>query len=135
MSGVYGVQASAGTAKIPYERASLKIMFPCSPDNVDSLTLAALKEIKAIQSEGVIEEDILSAQEIQRRNMEENLEKNGFWIGSLQKIYRHNASMDLLIRHDELIRQITSEEMKRVANQYFDVEAYLRVVLYPKDLE
>ena len=90
-----------------------------------------MKEIRKIQAEGAKEEDIQSAQEIQRRNMEENLKTNGFWIGSLQKIYRNNTSMDFLIHYDELIKKISSEEMKRVANEYIDTGDYLRVVLYP----
>ena len=135
MSGVYGVQASAGIGKTPYEKAYLKILFPCSPENVDSLTSAALKEIRKIQAEGAEEEDIQSAQEIQRRNMEENLKTNGFWISSLQTIYRNNTSMDLLTRYDELIKKISSEEMKRVANEYIDTGKYLRVVLYPEQLK
>ncbi len=135
MSGVYGVQASAGMGKIPYERAYLKIVFPCSPENTDSLTHAALKEIKQIQSEGVEEEDIQTAQEIQRRNMEDNLKKNNFWIGSLQHIYRYKASMDLLVHPDEFTKKITSQELKRVASEYLDTDNYLRVVLYPEPSE
>jgi zinc protease len=132
MSGVYGVQANAGLGKVPYEKAYLKILFPCSPENVDSLTSAALKEIRKIQTEGAKKEDIQSAQEIQRRNMEENLKTNGFWISSLQRIYRENVSMDILIHYDEWIKKISSEEIKRVANEYIDTGNYLRVVLYPE---
>jgi zinc protease len=131
MSGVYGIQTDAGMGKIPYERAYLKILFPCSPENVDSLTSAALKEIKKIQAEGAKEEDIQSEREIQRRNMEENLKTNGFWISSLQKIYRNNTSMDVLIHYDGMIKKITSEGLKRVANEYIDTGKYLRVVLFP----
>ncbi|HJX71598.1 MAG TPA: insulinase family protein [Bacteroidales bacterium] len=131
MSGVYYVEASAGLGKIPYERAFLKILFPCSPDNVDSLTSAILKEITKIQAEGVKEDDLQSTQEIQRRNMEENLKTNGYWIGSLQEIYRNKMSMNLLIDYNASIQKITSEELKRIANEYIDTGTYLRVSLFP----
>ena len=131
MSGVYAVQAYAGLGKIPYERAFLKILFPCSPDNVDSLTSAILKEITKIQAEGVKEDDLQSTQEIQRRNMEENLKTNGYWIGSLQEIYRNKMSMNLLIDYNASIQKITSEELKRIANEYIDTGTYLRVSLFP----
>jgi zinc protease len=135
MSGVYGVQATAGMGKTPYERAYLQIVFPCSPENVDSLTSAALKVITEIQAEGTSEDDIQSAREIQRRNMEENLKTNGYWMSSLLEIYRNKMSVNLLVNYDAFIKKITSEELKRVVNKYIGTDSYLRVVLYPEQTE
>ncbi|MBN2213223.1 MAG: insulinase family protein [Bacteroidales bacterium] len=135
MSGVYGVQAAAGMGKIPYERAYLKILFPCSPENTDSLTSAALKEITKIQTEGAKENDIQASQEILRRNIEESLKTNEYWISSLQDIYLKDRSVDLLVNYDESIRKITSEELKRIAAKYIDTGNYIRAVLYPEGSE
>ncbi len=135
MSGVYGVQATAGMKKVPYERTYLQTVFPCSPENVDSLTSAALKVIEEIQAEGASEDDIQSTREIQRRNMEENLRTNGYWMSSLQEIYRNRISVDLLVDYDTFIKKITSEAFKRIANEYIDTNSYLRVVLLPEHAE
>ncbi|MFO7659024.1 MAG: insulinase family protein [Bacteroidales bacterium] len=133
MSGVYGVSASAGMEKIPYEHASLEIYFPCSPDNTDSLTNTALKQIQKIQAEGVSEEDIATAKEIQRRSIEESLKTNGYWLGKLQQVYRHKLTPQVLVDHQKVLEFITTDEIKRIAN-LFDTNTYLRAVLYPETL-
>lgn len=135
MSGVYGVRASAGMGKIPYEQAWLEVMFPCSPDNADSLTQAVLNQIKKIQHDGITAEDVKTAREIQRRSIEENLKTNNHWIRSIQEVYRNNLSTDLLTKYNEILENITSEEIKRVANEYIDLEKYLRAVLYPEKIQ
>ncbi len=135
MSGVYGVQASAGMGKIPYDREYLQIYFPCSPENSDSLTQRALKEIKNIQKNGISNEEVKTSKEIDRRSFEENLKTNSYWINSLKEIYQNHTSTDLLVRYNEVIETITSDEIKRVANEYIDTKNYLRAVLYPENYQ
>ena len=132
MSEIYGIQTDAGMEKIPYDRAHLKILFPCSPDNIDSLTVAAINEIKRIQNEGVSAEDIEAAKEIQRRAMEVNLMENSYWIGTLLDIYTNNKSLDILTKYKQLIDDISSDELKRIANQYINLNDYIRVALMPE---
>ena len=36
------------------------------------------------------------------------------------------------LTEEQYIDLITSEELQRVANKYFDIDRYLRVVLYPE---
>ncbi|MBN2612361.1 MAG: insulinase family protein [Bacteroidales bacterium] len=133
MSGVYNVSASAGLDRIPYERASLDIYFPCSPGNTDSLTNAVLKEVQKIQTEGISAEDIAASKEIERRSIEESLKTNGFWLSKLQGIYRYNLSPGVLVNINEVLENITPEEIQRIAND-FDTNIYLRAVLYPESL-
>ncbi len=131
MSGVYGIRTSAGIRKVPYEHAYLQIIFPCSPSNVDSLTNAALAEIKKIREQGVSDQDIKKAREIQRREIEKDLKTNSFWISNLQSHYQDGTSFLVFTDYNKLIEDITSDELKRVAGNYINIDEYIRVVLMP----
>lgn len=134
MSGVYGVRASAFMSKIPYEKAGLQITIPCSPENVDNLIGAAIRELKEIQENGVPEEDLIKAKEIYRRDKEKKLEMNKFWLETLVKFYMNGKEFEDIVSYENL-ELITSENIQRVAKQYINSEEYLQVVLYPESMK
>ena len=130
LSGAYHVGAAADLGRIPYSRAFLNVMIPCSPDNTDKLTQVAIDEIASIQKNGVKPEDLVKVKEAQRRELERNMKENGFWIGELANGYR-NDDPALITRYSEWINNLTSEEIQAAANK-FDLKNYVRVVLYPE---
>lgn len=131
LSGVYSVRASASISTIPYERATLNITIPCSPDNADSLVAAALKEIVNVQENGVSEKDVKKAKETWRRQKEKNLERNGYWLSSLRNHYLYGNELDKIPSFDNM-NKITSKDLQRVAEKYIDLNNYVKVVLYPE---
>lgn len=134
MSGVYNVRASGTLSKIPYEHASLSISIPCSPDNANKLVDAAIKEIKTIQESGVTEDDLAKAKEIYKRDKEKRLEQNGYWLGALKNCYIYEREFDKITSY-ELMDEITSDALQRVAKEYINIDEYLKVVLYPEETE
>jgi len=132
MSGIYGINTSAGINKIPYSHAYLQILFPCSPSNIDSLTNAALAEIKKIQQQGVPDEDLKKAKEIQRREIEKNLKENRYWLNNLQECYLYGIPFSRFTDYNEIIDDLSSDELKRVANEYIELGEYVKVVLVPE---
>jgi zinc protease len=131
MSGVYGISTNAGINKIPYSHAYLQILFPCSPSNIDSLTNTALAEVKKIQQKGVSDEDLKKAKEIQRREIEENLKENRYWLNNLQQCYLYGIPFSRFTDYNKMIDDLSSDELKRVANEYIDLDEYVKVVLIP----
>ena len=134
MSGVYGVRTNATINKVPYEYAALSITIPCSPDNVDSLVAASLKQIKEFQENGVKQEDIDKSREIYKRGKEKSLEENGWWLSSLKNVYVYDREFEKITSF-EAMEDITSEEIQRVANKYINLDEYLQVVLYPEEMK
>jgi zinc protease len=132
MSGVYGISTNAGISKIPYSHAYLQIIFPCSPSNIDSLTNAALSEVKKIQEHGVSDEDLKKAREIQRREIEKNLKENRYWLNNLQQCYVYGIPFSRFTDYEKMIEGLSSDELQRVANEYIDLDEYVKVVLFPE---
>jgi zinc protease len=131
MSGVYTVRVGSSLQKIPYMHSSLQITMPCSPDNVDSLVSAAIAEIKKIQVSGVDEKEIIKAKETRKRTLENDVKTNKFWLSGIQDAILNGTDLSA-ITQEKYIDQISSQEMQRVANEYFNTDEYLQVVLYPE---
>ncbi|MBN1952403.1 MAG: insulinase family protein [Bacteroidales bacterium] len=134
MSGVYGVRSSASYSKIPYEHTVFQVMIPCAPENVDGLVEAAIGELKKIQEEGVDEANLQKVREAKKRALETNLQKNDYWLKQLENSVTMGTDFKS-ITNDLYMKFITSDEIQRVANKYFDSDRYLKVVLYPENEE
>jgi zinc protease len=130
MSGVYSIGANCDLVRMPYTHTALNIIIPCSPDNVDKLTEAALNEIRLIQKKGVTPEDLVKVKEAQRRDLERNLKENGYWIGQLTEVYRYNDP-GLITQNSNQIEAVTSEKLQEAAKK-IDLNKYVRVVLLPE---
>ena len=131
--GVYGVGASGGGYSRPYSRYNLNIKFPCGPENVDSLTVAAMEVIRDIQENGVTEEDLNKVKETQRRDMEVKWKENGYWMGLLKAYHINEYDYDDLSWQDKRIEELTSKDIQKVAKKYINTDEYIRVSLYPEE--
>ncbi|MEQ9423574.1 MAG: insulinase family protein [Cyclobacteriaceae bacterium] len=131
-SGVYGVGASGSFNRWPYEYFNFQIQFPCGPDNVESLTEAALSEVKKVQDEGPLEEDLAKVREQYRRDVEEGYKKNGWWSSVLRRYTLYNLEFDDFYNLKERVESINAENIQRVAKQYLDTKKYIRVVHNPE---
>jgi len=132
-SGVYSIGASANPSKYPYEHYSIRIGFPCAPENVEDLTEAVFAEIKKVQENGPTEEDLKKVKETQRRDMETNLKENRYWLRTLQQAYFLDQDPTKVLDYEESINNLTVEGLKEVANKYFNFDSYVRVVLLPEE--
>jgi zinc protease len=130
LSGAYTISASADMGMVPYSRALVNIMIPCSPENTENLTKVAINEIQKIQQNGVTQEDLIKVKEAQRRSLENNLKENNFWTGQLLNGYRYNDP-ELVTRYANWIENLTSEKIQAAAKM-INLKNYVRVVLYPE---
>jgi len=130
--GVYGVSASADIRKIPYGNSSFTITFPCAPENADTLTKAALDELKKIIKNGVSAEDLDKIKEQQKRKLEVDMKQNQFWLGSLyDAYYLGNNPADILNRQKQ-IDELSSKAIQDAAKKYININNYIRAVLKPE---
>ncbi len=131
-SGVYGIGANANVSKYPYEHYSIRISFPCAPENVESLTKAVFDEIRKIQADGPTEKDLMKVKETQRREMETNLKQNQYWLRGLERAYFFGQDPTDIVTYEESIEKLAADDLKETANKYFNFDQYVQVVLYPE---
>jgi zinc protease len=130
MSGIYGMGVTVRLVKIPYEHLEASIYIPCSPENTDKLTRAALDEIARIGREGVGQDDLVKVKEAQRREYEKDVKENGYWIGQLVESYRLKDP-SVITGYTDRMNAVSSDGLKDAAKA-IDLNRYVRVVLYPE---
>jgi len=130
MSGVYGAGIRMNLVKIPFAHLEVSISIPCSPENTESLTKAALSEIENIQKNGVGDDYLNKVKEAQRREWERELKENNFWIGRLTDVYRYDDP-GMITGFTERINAVSSASLQKAANA-IDLKNYVRLVLYPE---
>ena len=129
---VYGVNAFGGMQKIPYSFSTFNITFPCAPENTDTLTQAALTEIKSVLKSGVSAEDLAKVKEQQKRKLEVDMKQNSFWMNNLYDAYFNGNDPKLILQKEKQINGLTSKMMQDVAKKYINPSKYIRAVLMPE---
>lgn len=132
-SGVYGVGATGSSSKAPYEHYTMRISFPCAPENVDDLIAATMAEINEIKTNGISEEDLTKIKETQRREREKNLKENRYWLGQISGYYRNHTNLDTFYEREKQIEALTSDNLKDAAKKYLNMDNYVQVVLMPEE--
>jgi zinc protease len=133
--GVYGVGATGNMTKIPYESYTFTISFPCAPDNADTLTKAAIEELKKIIRSGVSAEDLEKVKEQQLRKLEVDIKQNGYWMSSLYDAYYNDLNPDEILKRKKQIEQLTSKMIQDAARKYINPSSYTRATLKPAKSE
>lgn len=132
-SGVYGVGARASASPYPYDNYSFTISFPCGPENVESLIASVFKEIEKIKTSGPMESDVKKVQETQRRNHEEQIEKNNYWLSSMQQKHYYKEPLNEDDPQLNFTASLSAASLQEAANKFLNEENYIRVVLMPEE--
>jgi zinc protease len=131
-AGVYGVGTSAKMTKFPFAYSSFTITFPCAPENVDTLTKAAIDELKKVINAGVTNEDLAKVKEQQKRKLEVELKQNQFWMNNLFDAYYYGNNPATILNKQAQTNGLTSKMIQEAAKKYINTNKYIRVVLKPE---
>ncbi|WNB17033.1 M16 family metallopeptidase [Marivirga arenosa] len=131
-SGVYGVGASANMQRLPENRYSFRIAFPCGPENVDDLVSTTHEILKDIKENGVEEEDLAKVKEAQLKGLKENLKKNDYWLNRLFDFYYYGDDLNNFIVSEDKINSLSAEDLKKAANEYLNEDQFVEAILLPE---
>ncbi len=131
-SGVYGVGANGNLSQFPYENYRISVRFPCAPENVEDLIAAAFAEIEKIKKDGPTDEDLSKVKETLKRERQENLKQNNYWIGVLRTYYVNGQDPRETLMYEQRIEGINKEDIQKAAVKYANMDKYARVVLFPE---
>jgi zinc protease len=91
-----------------------------------------MAEIEKVKANGASEEDLTKIKETQRRDRQENLKTNSYWLGSLGAYYRNGSSLEGFYEYEEQIEALSSDDLKKVANDLLKMDNYVQIVLMPE---
>jgi len=132
LGGTYGV--SVGFSNTPPIKGNgmMTIQFGSSPDNVDKLVAATLKEIERLKAEGPSLDDVNKVKELERRDLETNAKQNSYWLGSMQTVHMFGWDPAGIARRLDRTEKLTPEIIKTMFQKYFPMDRYTLVTLEPE---
>ncbi|MBL0308005.1 MAG: insulinase family protein [Chitinophagaceae bacterium] len=134
-AGVYGVSAYGGMNRIPYSSSTFNISFPCAPENADTLTAAAIDELRKIIKTGVSAEDLEKIKEQQKRKLEVDIKQNIFWSNNLFDAYFYGTKPSDILNKQKMIDNLSSKIIQDAAKKYINLNSYIRATLKPAKQE
>lgn len=132
MGGTYGVGVSANTSMYPDERYSISISFGCDPDRLKEMLNSLFVQIDSLKSFGSDQINIDKVSEIQSRNYELGLKKNGFWLSNLFWNEYYDDELTDILNYPDRVKTLSNELILDAARKYLDTENYVQVIMYPE---
>ena len=132
---VYSPYVGGGMRKEPNGLSDVTVFFQCAPEDVETLVEAVKEEIKDLQKNGPSDENFNKIRETQRRSRESDLEKNRFWLNTITSYYRSDRDLDQIKAYDQLIENLTKEDIQKAAKQFLDLEKSIIVTVKPEKEE
>jgi zinc protease len=131
MGGIYTAGVNAVFNKRPYEHYSINIRFGCSPENADVLMQAVLNIINDIRENGVDRKYLKEVTLMVRQHHAGALMQNEYWLQLLSSAWINNQDPSWVLSFDNDADGISSSDMRKTAEKYFDMNNYLKLVLLP----
>jgi zinc protease len=130
--GVYGVGVRGGINREPINSYSVTISFSCATENVEKLVGLTMDEIHNLKQNGApqVNIDKVTAEDV--RGLETSVKENSYWKYNLeQKIY-HNEDPLTILQDGDLLKKLTIDRTKELANKYFDESNVAKLILEPE---
>lgn len=129
---VYGVGVNGGINREPVNNYSIGIQFGCAPENVDKLVALVMEEIRNTKANGVPAENIQKVIAEQTRSLENDVKENSYWRFRLEQQVFRNLDPNKILEAPQKIKQFNVARSKEMANQYFNKQNLVKLVLMPE---
>ncbi|MCG8453635.1 MAG: insulinase family protein [Spirochaetales bacterium] len=131
-SGTYSISARPALDLYPQPQYRISVQFTCDPERVDELIESVKKDVEYFQSQipdSKYSEDVA---ESQKREFEENLKRNNWWMNQMEFAIETGTSFKTLMNRKELYDSLTPNLLMDSATKFFNKEHYIQVILMPE---
>jgi zinc protease len=132
LGGTYSVGVSYNNTLPVKGYGAMTVQFGSSPENVEKLTSAVLKEVDRLKREGVTAEDVAKVKELERRDLEEATKQNAYWLGSMQTVHMLGWDPLGITRRADRIEKLSAPVLQEMFRKYFPLERHTVVTLKPE---
>ena len=129
--GSYGVGVSGGMNMLPVPSAILIMQFDTDPEKQARLMEIIHQEVKNIVDNGPLATDVQKERESMLKDFDENIEKNGWWMGTLYQYYRWNINNKADYR--KAVESITPQSVQETLKEFVAAGNVFEVVMTPAE--
>lgn len=101
------------------------------PEKVEAAISSVLRELRKVKEEGLTEEEVERAKRYLIGNFEIGLQTNSAYANQMSLDELLGLGYDHLQRYPEEIQKVTREEIHRVVQKYFNLDAYALAIIRP----
>ena len=130
--GSYGVGVSASLSRIPKNEFNLVISFDTDPEKRDRLLEIVWEEINSIKNNGPDASDLDEVKKSWIKLRKERLDKNGFWMGSIQSNMMSGYDFLSLEEYEKVINAISTKDIQKVVKKMMKNSNVVEVLMNPK---
>ena len=129
----YSPSASVSYELMPEGQVSWMFYIGCDPEKAQKIEKDCIKIMKQYMKKGCDKKTLSKVQEQMIVNRGKARQNNGFWMGQIQGSYMYNESRDYVEQYNEMVKNVTSKDIKALAKKYVNLDNYIVVTLRPED--
>jgi zinc protease len=130
--GTYGVAVTYSHSHYPRERAYVRISFDCDPAKASELRALVYEEIDRLKSDGPDPTDLDNVIKNFRKQREERMARNGFWLNVLRSYYYHGINFADPENFEDILDATTLEEVGAAARHFFEGADLVEITFLPE---
>ncbi|MDE0219943.1 MAG: insulinase family protein [Spirochaetaceae bacterium] len=134
LGGTYSIGIGASASALPDPEYQVTVWFSSDPERADELFEEVLIGVDWAL-DGAEQSYLDKAKEILRSSREEQLRRNGFWLGQIRGAVQRGEPFQAIAGFDERLDALTLEQVAEAARRYLSRDRYVRVVLLPEESE
>lgn len=129
---VYSAHAFADLSRYPKSEYIVGINFGCKPNKAEAIIKTVKTILQDLKTNKPSDEDMQKVREANKRQYEISLKENNYWMSEIVDSYSNDLDVKDILHYPDLINTITKEDIKKAANQYFNLNTMKEFVLYPE---
>ncbi|MBC7686226.1 MAG: insulinase family protein [Bdellovibrionales bacterium] len=132
MALIYGGGMSGSIGRVPHPNYVINVALPTGPANVDKVIATMFEEIERMKATGPTKVELEKVRQIWLQNHQKALRENGFWTARLQAAQLQGDDPALILTYEKRVNALSTDDVKKAAQRYFDTKNYVQVVMYPE---
>jgi zinc protease len=132
-SGIYTPFVSSSLSIVPTPQYEMWVEFGADPNRVDELVGALFDQIADLQENGPTLAELAKVQEQLRRNRQEALRDNNFWLWAIEQSFTTpGEGPEDILAYDHRLEALQPADLQAASQQFLDLNRYVRITLYPE---
>jgi zinc protease len=132
-SGIYTPFVSSNLSLVPAPQYEMWVEFGADPNRVDELVGAVFDQIADLQENGPTADELAKVQEQLRRNRQEALRDNAFWLRIIERHFTTpGESPDGILDYADQLEALRSADLQAAAQRFLPRDRYVRITLLPE---
>ena len=126
---------SCGISNVGDGSVSWQFYIGCDPEKAKKIEKDCIAILKQYKKKGCDEKTLGKVKEQMIVQHGKSIQNNGYWMGQIQGSYMYNESRDHNVTdYDNMVKAVTTADIKALANKYIDLNNYIVVTLRPEDV-